>query len=91
MTTDVVETPSLAPEPEPASGDSGRRRRGPNPFTRLRIFIGEIVNELRKVVWPGRTQLVTYVTVVLFFVTFFVLLVAGLDYVFTKGVLALFG
>ena len=90
MTTDIVETPSLDDEPEPSRDDSGRRR-GPGPFSRLSTFIGEIISELRKVVWPGRTQLVTYVTVVLFFVTFFVLLVSGLDYVFTKGVLAVFG
>ncbi|MFB9905282.1 preprotein translocase subunit SecE [Allokutzneria oryzae] len=62
-----------------------------NPFKRLGRFLREVVAELRKVIWPTRKQLVTYTAVVLVFVAFMVALVAGLDVVFGKGVLWLFG
>jgi preprotein translocase SecE subunit len=58
---------------------------------RSRRFLREVVSELRKVIYPSRTELITYVTVVLIFVTFMVAFVAGLDYAFTKAVLAVFG
>jgi preprotein translocase subunit SecE len=54
-------------------------------------FLREVVAELRKVIWPGRRELITYTTVVIVFVAFIVALVAGLDLIFAKGVLAVFG
>jgi preprotein translocase subunit SecE len=60
-------------------------------FGRLVRFYREVVFELRKVLWPSRRELVGYTFVVLVFVTFMVLVVAGLDFVFTKAVLAVFG
>jgi preprotein translocase subunit SecE len=54
-------------------------------------FLREVVAELRKVIWPGRRELITYTTVVILFVTVMVLLVAGLDLIFAKGVIAVFG
>ncbi|SNQ46917.1 Protein translocase subunit SecE (fragment) [Frankia canadensis] len=47
--------------------------------------------ELRKVVYPGRNELVTYVMVVLVFVTVMTAFVASLDFGLTKAVLAIFG
>ena len=64
-------------------------RRG--PVSRVTRFFREVVAELRKVIWPTRKELVTYTSVVLVFVTFMVALVSGLDILFAKGVLALFG
>ena len=64
-------------------------RRG--PVSRIIRFFREVVAELRKVIWPTRKELVTYTSVVLVFVTFMVALVSGLDVLFAKGVLALFG
>ena len=64
-------------------------RRG--PVSRAVRFLREVVAELRKVIWPTRKELVTYTSVVLVFVTFMVALVSGLDLLFAKGVLALFG
>ena len=49
------------------------------------------VGELRKVIWPTRSMLVTYTVVCLVFVTFMVIVVTSLDYGFTKLVFALFG
>jgi len=57
----------------------------------LRRFLREVVAELRKVIWPGRRELITYTTVVIVFVAFIVALVAGLDVLFAKGVLVVFG
>ncbi len=54
-------------------------------------FGSEVVAELRKVIWPTRRELIGYSTVVLAFVTFMVLLVAAMDFVFTRAVLAVFG
>jgi preprotein translocase subunit SecE len=50
-----------------------------------------ILGELRKVIWPTRSMLVTYTVVCLVFVTFMVIVVTSLDYGFTKLVFALFG
>jgi preprotein translocase subunit SecE len=80
-----------------ASGRSTARRsvaEAPSrrsPVSRVARFLREVVSELRKVIWPTRKELVTYTSVVLVFVTFMVALVSGLDILFAKGVLALFG
>jgi len=68
-----------------ARSEEVRRRRS------LRRFLREVVAELRKVIWPGRRELITYTTVVILFVAFMVALVAGLDVLFAQGVLAVFG
>ena len=54
-------------------------------------FLREVVAELRKVIWPGRRELITYTTVVIVFVAVMVALVSGLDLLFAQGVLAVFG
>ncbi|MGY1641212.1 preprotein translocase subunit SecE [Geodermatophilus sp. SYSU D00703] len=68
-----------------ARAEEVRQRRS------LRRFLREVVAELRKVIWPGRRELITYTTVVIVFVAFIVALVAGLDLLFAQGVLAVFG
>ena len=70
--------------------DVGRDSRG-NPFTRLRRFLREVVAELRKVIWPARNQMITYTIVVIVFVVVMVALTSGLDLLFAKGVLTIFG
>jgi preprotein translocase subunit SecE len=54
-------------------------------------FVREVVQELRKVVWPTRRELVTYTTVALVFIMIMVGIVTSLDFGFTKLVLAVFG
>ena len=54
-------------------------------------FLREVVAELRKVIWPGRRELLTYTTVVIIFVVIMVSLVAGLDVLLAQGVIAVFG
>jgi len=60
-------------------------------FGRISRFVREVIAELRKVIWPTRNELLTYTAVVVVFVTIVVAVVAGLDYLYAKGVLAVFG
>jgi preprotein translocase subunit SecE len=53
-------------------------------------FVREVRDELRKVVWPTRKELITYTTSALIFILIMVGLVTGLDVAFSKLVLALF-
>ncbi|MGY2128715.1 preprotein translocase subunit SecE [Blastococcus sp. SYSU DS0617] len=70
---------------ERARADEIRRKRS------IGRFLREVVAELRKVIWPGRRELITYTTVVIVFVAFMVALVAGMDLLFSRGVIAVFG
>ena len=58
---------------------------------RIGLFYRQVINELRKVVWPTRKQLSTYTAVVLVFVTFIIAVVSLLDLVLTKIVFLVFG
>jgi preprotein translocase subunit SecE len=95
----IPETPERDLPTDPAGAGRGRGRsnradrrdRGPGRIARLMIFLREVVAEMRKVIWPTRKELVTYTTVVLVFVSVMVAIVAALDFVFTEGVLAVFG
>ena len=83
------------PGPQPG-GESGRGRGGRGGSDRGRIarivlFYRQVIAELRKVIWPTRNELLTYTTVVLIFVAAMIAIVALFDFVFTKGVLAIFG
>ena len=61
------------------------------PFARLGLFYRQVISELRKVVWPTRSQLSTYTAVVLVFVTFVIAVVSLIDLVLTKLVFWVFG
>ena len=63
-----------------------KRRRGG-----VRLFLRQVIAELKKVVRPTRNELITYSTVVLVFVCAVMLFVSILDYGFAKLVLWLFG
>ena len=56
-----------------------------------RLFIRQVIDELRKVVTPTRKELVTYVGIVLAFVVVMTALVLGIDYVFGGLMLSIFG
>jgi preprotein translocase subunit SecE len=59
--------------------------------TSIALFVRQVIAELRKVIWPTRPQLRTYTIVVLIFVVSFGLMISGLDILFTKGALWVFG
>ncbi len=61
------------------------------PFARVTLFYRQVINELRKVVWPTRKQLTTYTAVVLVFVTFVIAVVSLLDLILTKIIFWVFG
>ncbi len=70
--------------------ERGRAPKKPLP-ARLSLFYRQVLAELRKVIWPTRKELITYTTVVIFFVLVVIAYVTGLDYVFSKAILAIFG
>jgi preprotein translocase subunit SecE len=81
-------TQTRGPAPERAAKPN--RPAKPDRTTPVQ-FVTEVRDELRKVVWPTRKELVTYTTVALVFIMIMVGLVTGLDYGFTRLVFALFG
>ena len=58
--------------------------------TGARQFLKEVRQELRKVIWPTKQELVTYTIVVLVTVVVMTSYVFGLDVVFSKFVLNVF-
>jgi preprotein translocase subunit SecE len=60
-------------------------------WSRLTLFLRQVVAELRKVVYPTRPQLVNYVIVVLVFVAIMIALVTVLDLAFGEAVRAVLG
>lgn len=75
---------------ERSSGKAARPKKA-NVFARLALFLRQVVAELRKVIWPTRKELIAYTAVVLVFVLIMAGFIAGLDFLFTKGVLFVFG
>jgi preprotein translocase subunit SecE len=55
------------------------------------LFVRQILAELRKVVWPTRSELMTYTSVVIVFVVAMCAIVALFDYGITHAVSAVFG
>jgi preprotein translocase subunit SecE len=85
----VTQTSERTPAPLPAGGGRGARR--PSRGNRIANYNRQVVAELRKVIWPTRNELVTYTIVSLVFVAAMVALVSLYDFLFTKGVLSVFG
>ena len=72
---------------------NAKKERGSSrsPFTRLALFLRQVINELRKVVTPTRRELFGYTGVVLVFVVIMMALVYGLDIGFSAFVNWAFG
>ncbi len=60
-------------------------------FARIALFYRQVINELRKVVWPSRNMLTTYTGVVFVFVSFVIAVVSLFDLGLTKLVFFVFG
>ena len=65
----------------------GRR----NLWSRMTLFLRQVVAELRKVVYPTRPQLLSYTAVVLVFVAIMIAIVTVLDLAFGEAVRAVLG
>ncbi len=57
----------------------------------LRLFLRQVISELKKVVRPTRSELLTYTSVVLVFVLAVMIFVSVMDFAFGKLVLWAFG
>jgi preprotein translocase subunit SecE len=71
-----------------SAAQTGKRRAR---FRALGSFGGEVVAELRKVNWPDRRTVSGYTVVVLVSVSVITALIFGMDTLFGKAVLAVFG
>ncbi|NYV73798.1 preprotein translocase subunit SecE [Streptomyces sp. UH6] len=69
----------------------GGKRAKKGPLKRLALFYRQIVAELRKVVWPTRSQLTTYTTVVIIFVVVMIGLVTVIDFGLDEAARLVFG
>ena len=79
--------------PDRASAAASTRRAAAvekRKRTGARQFLKEVRQELKKVLWPTRQELVTYTIVVLVTVIVLTTYVFGLDVVFSKFVLQVF-
>ncbi|MEU5580316.1 MULTISPECIES: preprotein translocase subunit SecE [Streptomyces] len=87
---DMPDAQDEAPESKKKARKGGKRGKK-GPFGRLALFYRQIIAELRKVVWPTRSQLTTYTTVVIVFVVIMIGLVTVIDYGFSNAVKYIFG
>ena len=83
-----------APAPRRAPATPGPRRppEGQRQSLGQRTvqYLREVRQELAKVLWPRRSEVVNYSTVVLTTLVFIALLIFGLNYLFARGVLFLY-
>ncbi|OLO48552.1 preprotein translocase subunit SecE [Actinomyces oris] len=70
-----------------ATGKSGRKR---GFFGRIALFIRQVIDELRKVVWPTMNELWTYFAVVVVFIIAIMAFTGVLDFAFNRVVMWLF-
>ena len=86
---------STADERDPRASARDRQRGGTKSrrglFSRIGLFFRQVIAELRKVVRPTRSELITYTVVVLVFVAAVMAFVSVLDYGFGHLVLYVFG
>lgn len=82
---------------ETAVTDSGENdprheaREGRSIFGRIALFVRQVISELKRVVTPTREELIRYIWIVLAFVAVMMLIVFGMDSVFSLASAAVFG
>ena len=81
----------VAAEPAvPVSEPTPSRQRDTPRRTTPAEFLREVRNELRRVAWPSRPEVINYSTVVLVTLVILVSMIFVLNYLFSKAVLFLF-
>ncbi len=73
----------------PSRPERGGERRG--LFARIALFFRQVLDQMSKVVWPTRTELLGYFAVVLVFVVAIMAYVGVLDVAFARLMLWVFG
>ena len=66
-----------------------RERRG--FFGRILLIVRQVIDEMRKVVYPTRDELTSFTIAVLVFLAVIMAYVNGLDWMFTRAVSWVFG
>jgi len=69
----------------------GASTEGLSLFGRIALFFRQVIAELKKVVTPGRAELLSMTGSVLIFVLLIMILVYFIDWVIRLGVFGLFG
>ncbi len=76
------------------AGRRERRQAAPASPTTERAgpaqFVGEVRSELKKVIWPTRSELVNYSIVVFITIVILTAMIAGFDWILGEAVLRLF-
>jgi preprotein translocase subunit SecE len=87
--------PTAAPRERAASAaarvQAAEKAERPTLPKRVAEYLREVRNELAKVAWPSRAEVIKYTIVVFFTVVVLTSIVFGLDALFAKLVLLLFG
>jgi preprotein translocase subunit SecE len=83
----ATQTRGEAAEKRSGAGRAAKRGTRTTPA----LFFRQMVGELRKVIWPTRSMLVTYTVVCVVFVVVMATIVTLLDLGFTKLMFELFG
>jgi preprotein translocase subunit SecE len=68
-----------------------KKEAKPGMIARFRLFLRQVMAELRKVIWPTRKELIDYTVVVLIFVVIMAAILALYDFSFAKAVFFIFG
>lgn len=80
---------------QPTRARRGRPEKGGNPISRffgsIGAFVAQVLDELRKVVRPTRSELINYTGIVIVFVLIMMTFTAGLDWLLTRAMLWIFG
>lgn len=87
--SDKVEKSDKAVKTADKKSSTKPKRRG--PIGVVFNFLREVVEQLRKVVYPTRKELLTYTTVVLIFVAFMITVITLLDMGFSEVSQIIFG
>ncbi|AJT41760.1 preprotein translocase subunit SecE [Psychromicrobium lacuslunae] len=91
MTDTTASSSPDRPVKKSGKGAAGAKSGKPGFFSRIALFVRQIIGELRKVVTPTRKELVNYTIVVLVFVIIMIGITFALDYIFFSGVSWVFG
>ena len=72
-----------------------KKKAGKDPdrkglLARFRLFLRQVMAELRKVIWPTRSELINYTAVVLVFVVIMAMILAAYDFAFARAVFFVF-
>ena len=78
-------------EGEKVSKGSGKENGGGNVLRRMMEFLKQVVWELKKTVWPTRSELVSYTIIVLIFVTVMMVILAAWDFALGRLFFEIFG